>query len=344
MRLCAALALVLVALITATVKVTTRPRRHAPPPPEVAEPAPLPPAQHTREDPLPPPLRAVPRMARPPLPTAKIAGTLHRPDDVDETPVIRVRPTGSARWDTRGDATDSTFVVGDLVAGQRYDVDFGGARLRTVKLIGIVAPAADLDVRMEARAVVSVAVGFPRGERCPVNRIMARRDGADEWTGDLVPDRRDCRFEFRAPVSSGHITIAVEEDIAHLEADIVIPEHGDPDPVCLNPPCRANPLEGQANLHVVLAGAGAGSPIHAVIVPVGDETLRFECESSIETCYVDALPPGQTFSIAASGRDCGGGPVTATLVEGDNLVSIPCIPAPLPIAAVPDPSPPDLDL
>jgi hypothetical protein len=159
-----------------------------------------------------------------------------------------------------------------------------------------------------------------------------------------VPDRPDCRFEFRAPVSSGHITIAVEEDIAHLEADVVIPEHGDPEPICLNPPCRANPLEGRANLHVILGGAGAGSPIDATVIPVGDDTARYGCVSTIETCYIEALPPGQAFSVTASGRDCSGGPVTATLVEGDNLVSVPCIRAPLPIASVPERSPVDLDL
>jgi hypothetical protein len=191
--------------------------------------------------------------------------------------------------------------------------------------------------------VVTVAIGFPRGQICPVNRIVARVDDTDQWI-DLASYRADCRFEFRAPISSGHITVAAEVDGAHLKAGVLIPEHGDPEPICLNPPCRADPLEGRANLHVILGGAGAGSPIDATVMPVGDATTRYGCVSTIETCYIEALPPGQTFSVTASGRDCRGGPVTATVVEGDNVVSVPCIRAPLPIAAVPERSPADFDL
>jgi len=286
----------------------------------------------------------LPRIPRPPLPTARIAGQLHVPvDDFDYDIQVAVRPSGSERWDTKGEATDGTFVVRGLIPGQRYEVEFSGTRLRTLRLIGIVAPAADLDVRLEPRAVISVAVGFPRGEACPISRMMVRAVGADEWAIDLAIYRPDCRFELPAPVSSGLVTVAAEGDGARLETAVLIPDQGDPAPICLSPPCRADPLEGQARLHVLLDG-GAGSPIEATVVPVGDADARYFCASSIETCSIEALPPGHPFSITASGRDCRGGPVIVTVAEGDNTVSVPCISAPAPIASVPDPPPIDLDL
>ena len=141
----------------------------------------------------------------------------------------------------------------------------------------------------------------------------------------LDPNNDECRFEIEAPSRVGQATVVAEGGGLVLEAAVTIPEHGDPEPLCLNPPCRANPLEGQAQLRVILDGVDSHSPINATIVPVGDANTRYGCGSSLFTCDIEALPAGETFSVTASGRDCRGGPVTVTIAEGDNDVSIPCV-------------------
>jgi hypothetical protein len=214
------------------------------------------------------------------------------------------------------------------LTGRRYDVEFSGADVRTLKLIGVVAPAEDLDVVLEPLAVIHVTVGFPRGERCPIETVLVRshEDGdAPEENFVVEIHNPDCRFELDGPAHAGRATIVASGGGLVLEAAVTIPEHGDPDPICLNPPCRANPLDGQAQLRVTLLGADARSPISATILPVGDANSRYGCGSSIFTCSIESLPAGQTFSVTAFGRGCRGGPVTATVVEGDNDVAIPCI-------------------
>jgi hypothetical protein len=203
-----------------------------------------------------------------------------------------------------------------------------------LKLIGVVAPAVDLDVALEPPAIIHVAVGFPRGGRCPIDIIRARRreGDAEDQEGGLVfqPNNDECRFEIEAPAGAGQATVVAEGGGLVLEAAVTIPEHGNPKPICLNPPCRANPLEGRAQLRVTLDGVDSSSPITATIVTVGNTDTHYGCGSSLFTCDVEGMPVGQTFSVTAWGRDCRGGPVTVTIAEGDNDVSIPCVHAPPP--------------
>ena len=141
-----------------------------------------------------------------------------------------------------------------------------------------------------------------------------------------------------APARPGQAILVAEGGGLVMEATVTIPKHGDPEPICLNAPCRADPLEGQTRLRVILDGVDSNSPIHATVEPVGDANTRYGCGSSLFTCDIEALPAGQTFSVTASGRYCRGGPVTVTIAEGENDVSIPCVPGPAPVATVPDPA------
>jgi hypothetical protein len=330
MRLCAALALVLVGLVVLTVKAASRPRHRAPTTPadDVAEPL----APPRRPVPARPVFR-VPRRAPAPvpqaaLPPAAISGRVHVPVGERLVHVI-VRPSGSDDAAVFGFASEEVFRIEGLLTGRRYDVEFSGSHVRTLKLIGVVAPAVDLDVALEPPAVIHVAVGFPRGGRCPIDTVRTlKREGRAEEQEETVfldPNNDECRFEIEAPSRVGQATVVAEGGGLVLEAAVTIPEHGDPEPLCLNPPCRADPLEGQAQLRVILAGVDSHSPINATIVPLGDANTRYGCGSSLFTCDIEALPAGQTFTVTASGRDCRGGPVTVTIAEGDNDVSIPCI-------------------
>ena len=242
----------LVASVVLAVEVIRRPRHRATvtAAADIAEPAPARPASPPApfRPPPPPPARRV----RLPVPSpARIAGRLHVPAGADIVHVI-VTPNGGTGPEASGFDDQGTFRIDGLVSGRRYDVEFSGPNVRTLRMIGVVAPAADLDVALEARAVVHVAIGFPRGERCPVDTLQVRaREGELTAEDGIIVFTPDCRFEF-APPRGGQLTVSAEGGGLTLEAAITIPEHGDPEPICLNPPCRANPMEGQARLRVML--------------------------------------------------------------------------------------------
>jgi hypothetical protein len=343
MRLCAALALVLVALVVLTVKAAWRPRHRAPTTPaaDVAEPIAPPPRHVPARAAFRVPRRAPAPVPQAPLPPAAIGGRVHLPVGEGLVSVI-VRPSGGDDAGAIGFASEEAFRIEGLLTGRRYDVEFSGSHVRTLKLSGVVAPAADLDVALELPAIIHVAVGFPRGERCPIDtiRVSRREDRAEEQEETFVAEihNPDCRFALEAPARAGQATVVAEGGGLVMESTVTIPEHGDPEPICLNPPCRANPLEGQARLRLMLLGPDSSSPISATILPVGDANSRYGCGSSIFTCSIESLPAGETFSVTASGRDCHGGPVTVTVVEGDNDVAIPCIrdPPSSETASVPD--------
>ena len=173
MRLCAALALVLVALVVLTVKAASRPRHRAPTTPadDVAEPL----APPRRPVPARPvfrvPWRAPAPVPQAALPPAAISGRVHVPVGEGLVYVI-VRPSGSDDAAVFGFASEEVFRIEGLLTGGRYDVEFSGVHVRTSKLIGVVAPAVDLDVALEPPAVIHVAVGFPRGGRCPIDTVL----------------------------------------------------------------------------------------------------------------------------------------------------------------------------
>jgi len=250
---------------------------------------------------------------------------------------VVVTPSDGTDAAAMGFAGEDAFTVQGLVSGRRYDVQLSGGHIRTLRLTGVTAPATDLDITLEARAVIQLAVGFPRGERCPIETltIHRRRNGTD-LEDAVAANRPDCWFRLTGPEDAGPVTIEAAGSGALFMTTVDIPAHGDPEPICLNPPCRVNPLEGQAKLRVVLDGVDAHSPISADIVPVDDANARYGCASSLFTCSIDALPAGVTYAVTASGRDCDGGPITVTTVEGENQVSVPCHPDPAEIETASD--------
>jgi hypothetical protein len=332
MRLCAVLAVVLVALVVVTFKVVRRHPHHvapseadvveiAPPPPPVGA---APPRTIVR--------RAPPRIPAAPVPPAAIRGRLRvsADDGDDDKGVVEIvaRPSGVARAYLTGKAGEDGFVIEGLVSGARYDLEFRGDHVRTLTMIGIVAPAEDVDVALERRATIRVAVGFPRGQRCPIDSVFAYVGAGDDGEGGgIVGSDDECRFDFDAPVSAGLVTIVAEGADVRFEAALLVPDHGDPEPICLNPPCWANPLDGVARLRFILDGAAAGTGINADVVPTtpGANT-RYACRSSsIPTCEIDGLPSGEMYTFTVGGDRCGAGPMTISLWPGDNDVSVPCI-------------------
>ena len=224
------------------------------------------------------------------IPAASIVGQLHVPGNREVAVVAR--PMGSERPDKDGDALQSSFEIGGLIPGRRYDVEFTGSEIRALKLVGVTAPTETLNVTLEPRAVVHVAVGFPVGDSCPIDSVKVSAGSEEiEQERGLIAKVLDCRFELPAPVDAGPIMVVAEGKGWLLQANVTIPEHGDPEPVCLNPPCRANPLEGTARLRLTLEGADADAAITAKVKPVDDE------DGSLHICAArvpDATSKGST--------------------------------------------------
>jgi hypothetical protein len=347
MRLCAALAVVLVALLVVTFKVVRRHPHHvAPVEAAVVEVAPAP-APVPRPAPRAVVQRPPPRMPAAPAPPAKIAGRLRPPDDVHpENIEVVAWPSGDHRRGEKGTADADGFRIEGLVTGQRYDVEFRGDEVRTLKLIGIVAPAEDLDVGLEERATIHIAVGYPRGAGCPIDSVFAHVGGGEDGEGvGVLTFNSDCRFELDAPVSAGPVTIVAEGDSVRFETTLLVPDHGDPEPICLNPPCRADPADGLARLRFILDGAAPDWGIVADARPtIPGAGTRYGCRSSIPTCEIEGVLPGD-LSITVAGPGCGAEAMTISVVAGDNDISVPC---PVPTAReeelgveMPDPAPED---
>ena len=258
------------------------------------------------------------------IPAASIVGQLHVPGNREVSVVAR--PMGSERPDKDGDALQSSFQIDGLIPGRRYDVEFTGSEIRTLKLVGVTAPTETLDVTLEPRAIVRVAVGFPAGETCPIDsvKVSAGSEAIEQERG-LIAKVHDCRFELPAPIDAGQITVVAQGKGWLLQANATIPEHGDPEPVCLNPPCRANPLEGTANLRMTLEGGEMNSALSAMVVPVNDtDGSSHFCNSASARCDIEGLRAGETFTISPSPNNCRADPLTVTVVAGDNHVRIPC--------------------
>jgi hypothetical protein len=100
----------------------------------------------------------------------------------------------------------------------------------------------------------------------------------------------------------------------------VVPSIGDPDPICLNPPCRADPLEGSADLFVSVdlpPERAAHSHIHAT-------AKGGTCESAGTTCEIHGLPTGDPVTVTALVDDDECVATTAALSSGLNSISLTC--------------------
>jgi hypothetical protein len=226
---------------------------------------------------------------------------------------------------------NDNFSVDGLIAGRRYDLTFYGAGLRTLTLTGVTAPADGLDVELQARARVAGAIGFPRGERCPITHVELRSAGQtgggddDDASADVG---RDCGFALSVPDQAAEVTVVATGKGWYLEERVVIPPEGDPPPICLNPPCRSDPGAGRARLRLSLEGSPDLSLITAHVTPTEERpegSAYHSCSSSASHCDIEDLDAGETFSITASGSNCRSDSMTVTLVAGDNLVRIPCL-------------------
>ena len=185
---------------------------------------------------------------------AAIRGHVHGPDGVEIS--VRVSLAGRDSWQQTVDTEEGAFALEALIPGRSYDLSFAGENLRTTTLRSVTAPAEGVAAVIDARPVLHGAIGFPLGENCPIDRVSLRALGTPPPTDDDDDDSdasdvdSACRFQLPVPDGASQMLLVATGSGWNLEEPVSIPPLGDPEPVCLNPPCRANSLEGRANVRI----------------------------------------------------------------------------------------------
>jgi hypothetical protein len=177
---------------------------------------------------------------------ATIRGHVRGPDGVAIS--VRVSLAGHDTSEQTLDTEDGDFAVDALVPGRSYDLTFAGDDLRTTTLRWVTAPAEGVAAVVEALPVLRGAVGLPVGADCPIVRVALRdldapaptdEDDSDDGDGNVDGS---CQFQLPVPDGASQMLLVATGSGWYLEEAVTIPPLGDPDPVCLNPPCRANAL------------------------------------------------------------------------------------------------------
>jgi hypothetical protein len=239
---------------------------------------------------------------------------------------VSASPAGEPGHVGSGDVDKEGFTVEGLVPGRRYDLRFEGPTIRPITIAGVMAPAEGLEVDLPARAQVRGAIGFPPGTDCPIEHVELRLEGRggdrdEEEDGVTADVGRDCTFTLAVPDASTTATVVATGAGWHLEETVAIPPDGDPEPICLNPPCRAHADERFAHLRVALDGATSSAEMTAEVKLPGHARGCYGIEGA---CVIVGLPAGETVAVQASADGCRGAPTTVTLAAGDNAVRIPC--------------------
>jgi hypothetical protein len=248
-------------------------------------------------------------------PAAAIEGTMKLPPGVEAIAVSATR-TGT-EISTRRDAEidGEHFELGGLVKGGAYDVTIAGQGVNKVVLRGIRAPGT-VAVELAAPATLRGAIGFAPGTSCPIELVSLQ---TEHRLGEARVDRH-CRFSFENLEPGGEVEVRASGQGWHLETRLRIPEHGDPEPVCLNPPCRDEPPETPVSLRVILTGAPDENRLHVMFTQ--DEGGRV-CDSSGTECELEGLDASAArLKVRATG--CAEVKQEVTLAPGPNVVTIPC--------------------
>ena len=252
---------------------------------------------------------------------ATISGVLHGgiPGDVG----IIARFAGRATELRVADISDQHFEITGLLSGRHYDLEIYSSHARTVNLRDVTASARDLDIQLVPFPVLRGAFGFPRGGECPIEMVAVTlspdRDGdKDENVG------HDCRFEIMLRVAEASVQVATVAATGagwHVEQTITIPARGDPDPVCLNPPCLANPFEGSARMLVTMEGHdNSFTTVHATT----KDGPGSDANCTGGACVLEPLTPNRNYQVTASAAGCQEEVRDVAVTAGDNTLRFTC--------------------
>jgi hypothetical protein len=272
-------------------------------------------------------------------PAVALSGTLRAPAGASVT--VRVSLAGRTDWETGTVGDDGAFEVSGLSPGRAYDLSFSGPEVRTTTLRSLTAPAADLRARVDALPLLRGAIGFPLGAHCPIAHVGIYPAGTVPPSDEDFDDGDDddervrvsrvggvdtgCRFQLVVPEGASQMTVIAVGDGWHLELPVSLPPIGDPEPICLNPPCRANPMEGLSTLRISLSGAPPEGGIHATAVQATHPLPTLSgCGGNIPRCAIADLDSGWPVTLKVGNDDCLQQTRTIVPTDGDNVVDVPC--------------------
>jgi hypothetical protein len=173
-------------------------------------------------------------------PAARIAGTARAPEGAEIA--VKVTPVGGAHVVISQSIDDGKFTLRGLIPGRRYDLTFFGDAIRTLTLRSIAAPTDALEVALAGLPIVRGAIGL-LDDACPIETVSLQGPGIAENNPPSTDVAPDCRFELTAPEGASDPTVVATGPGWRLEENLSLPPQGDPDPICLNPPCRTDQLD-----------------------------------------------------------------------------------------------------
>jgi hypothetical protein len=251
-------------------------------------------------------------------PGATISGVIRHPEGHEDVMTITIARAGTSleAAEEREEEDEGHFEIGGLVPGGLYDVTFAGDGRPTV-LRGVTAPAT-LEVVLPVPVTLSGSIGFAAGTKCPFHQISLEDEDDEEQT----EVDRNCHFQFEDLTPGQEVLLKASGHGWHLEERISLPAQGEPQPVCLNPPCRSLPREEAAVLRIILTGAPDDARISAS-AGQGDEG-GVGCASSGHSCDLSGLEVGVPAQLTVSAPGCVTVNREVTPTPGTNTLNIPC--------------------
>jgi hypothetical protein len=165
-----------------------------------------------------------------------IEGTVHAPDSSRLNAEITFHPTRAqeAGVDVEG---SGQFAAQGLVPGRSYELVVAAPGMRKQTVRNIIAPRRGLDVMLEKAPVLRGGFGLTVGQECPMEAVRITASGEEQDAEDGGFDDA-CQFVLHDLPDAPSVHVTAKGRGWHFEADVALPEHGDPPFLCLRKPCR----------------------------------------------------------------------------------------------------------
>jgi hypothetical protein len=235
---------------------------------------------------------------------AEIQGTVHGPDGTKQSFEIQFHRAGHPQAAIEAESEkNGQFSAQGLIPGRGYELTVTAPSMRRLVLRNVIAPRSGLDLMLEPMPTLRGGFGVAAGQECPMEFARIVTGGSGEGP-DSTPFNRACQFELEdlPDVPSVHVT--AEGKGWHFEAEVAVPNHGDPPFLCLREPCHDSGPEPTATLAVTLQGARAGGWYFSV--NSAGKFRGVSCKSSEMPCRIDDLAGGNHVEVRvnASGSRC----------------------------------------
>jgi TusA-related sulfurtransferase len=254
-----------------------------------------------------------------------IQGRVGGPEEVFQAASIQATRSGTAPASS-GVETTGEFSLDGLIPGKAYDVVVSAPGMRRVLLENVVAPKAGLVLNLEPAPSLRGGFGLAVGQKCPMEvvRMVSASDSGN--AGEVLAVARfdrDCRFAFPQLQGAKRLHMAAEGWGWHFEAEVDVPEHGDPPFLCLREPCRDVVAAPTATLEVMLQGAQGETWVVAAHTSTGYQ--ESSCDSSNGPCSLADLPSGEQVEVFVTAKGCRREQREIDLLPGNNMLAVVCV-------------------